>query len=626
MHHHKTHHHKIDLPSPLLKALFMTTKLFLFILFCATSIHAQTIQPHQINAEMQKARAFENQNDLANAQRIYKNLYAQYPARGDIVTRLEQVYTRTGQHALSVALLQQHLKQSPNDITTQLKLGDALFALGKQDEAFVAWETLLTNANSPNPFILVANRYLKNSIYDRATVVYRQARITLNMPELFAKDLAELAARQAHYAEAVREYIIFIRQKPQYRHIIETQFRDMAINGDQQTQILDILITELHQTPDNRNILGLLIEYALPAGFSAKALHIVQNTPNLPANSWTYLSRIARYALDENNFETATHAYQSLYDTVNRPDVRARALIGLAHTHQRAQNIEKARKHYQAVIDQFAARPEADEARFQIGIFERDIDHNLTQAQQTFQTLINTNRKNEWRYRALFELAEGHLQSNAYEKAEKTWTQILVERQSGPDAAQARYDMAQLHFYTGDFLTAKVLLNLILTKDLGQNVANDAIMQLALIEEGEQKDSEQLKQYAHATLLYRQQKLEDAHAAFEQFLKQHPHTFLTDRIFYVQAELLEHQKQYTQAIQQYRKLTTTLKESPLCPAAQMAMAQIYDDHLAQYYDAKRAYEVLLVDYPLSFEADLARERLRTLQQKIQDIETPKETG
>lgn len=604
----------------------MIKKLCLLILLCATPIGAQTIQPHQINAEMQKARAFENQNDLANAQRIYKNLYAQYPTRGDIVMRLEHIYTRTGQHDQSVAILKQHLKKSPNDITTLLKLGDALFVMGKKDEAFAAWEKSLHTANSPNPFILVAERYLRNSIYDRATAIYHQARKTLNMPELFAKELAELAERQAHYAEAVRQYLIFVRQKPQYRHVIETHFREMATNGDQQAQILDILATEVQNTPNNRNTLGLLIEYALPAGFAAKALHIVKNTPNLPANSWTYLSRIARYALDENNFETATQAYQTLYDTVNRPDVRARALIGLAHTQQRAQNIEQARTHYQAVIDQFAARPEADEAQFQMGIFERDTDHNLKRAQKTFQELIHTNRKNDWRYRAFFELAEGHLQNNAFEVAEKSWTQILAERKTGPDAAQARYDLAQLHFYTGDFLTAKVLLNLILTKDLGQNVANDAIMKLALIEEGEQKNSEQLKQYAHAELLQRQQKLEDAYTACEKFLTQHPNTFLTDRTMYLQAELLEQQKQYTRAIQHYRKLTSTLKESPLCPAAQMAMAQIYDHHLAQYYEAKRAYEVLLVDYPLSFEADMARERLRIIQQKIQDIETPKETG
>ena len=58
----------------------------------------------------------------------------------------------------------------------------------------------------------------------------------------------------------------------------------------------------------------------------------------------------------------------------------------------------------------------------------------------------------------------------------------------------------------------------------------------------------------------------------------------------------------------------------------MALANIYDTHLKQYYEAQTAYETLLINYPLSLEADLARERLRTLQRKIQDLKNPKEAG
>jgi len=589
-------------------------------------VGAQTIQPHQINAELQKARIFETQNDLTNAQRIYSNLYAQYPTRGDIVTRLENIYTRTGQHDKAIPLLSHQLKQSPNDILTLLKLGDARFALGEREKAFLEWEKILPHATTPNAFALVANRYLKNSIYDHATAVYHHARRTLNQPDLFAKELAELAERQAHYAEAVREYLIFVRQQPQYRTMIEARLRDMAQNGEQHAEIFTLLAAEVANTPGNRNNLGLLIEYALPAGFSAQVLRIVQNTPNLPANRWTYLSRIAQYALDENNFETATQAYQTLYDHVDRPDVRVRALIGLAHTHQQAQKIELARQYYQTVIDSFATRPEADEARFRTGLFQRDIDHDLKHAQRTFQDLIDTQHKNEWRYRGFFELAESYLQTDQFEKAEKAWTTILAERKVGPEAAQARFNMAELHYYTGDFNAAKILLNLVLAKDLGQNVANDAILKLALIEEGEQKDPEQLQQYAQAERMRRQQKWKDAHLAFEKLQKQHPQTFLADRILFQQAELLEQLKRYTEAIQQHRKLVLTLNKSPLRPASQMAVAQIYETRLGQYHEAKRAYEILLVDFPLSFEADLARERLRIIQQKIQSIETPKETG
>lgn len=601
--------------------------IFIFlILFYTTNAGAQAVHPQQINTELQRARTFENQNDLASALRIYQNLYAQYPARGDIVMRLETIYMRTGQPDKAVAILRDHLKRAPHDIVTQLKLGQALFALGEHENAFKAWAKLLENANSPNTYMMVAQQYLSHSLYDRAMAVYTQARQSLNQPDLFAKELAELAERQTRYADAVREYLIFVRQKPQYRTLVEARLRDMAYNGDQHNRIFDILTQEVQNTPEDPNNLSLLIEFALPAGFSAQALQLIQNTPNLSPNSWTYLSRIARYALDENNFDTAKKAFQTLYDRVERPDVRVRALIGLAQTQQRAQHTQLARQYYQAVIDQYPRRPETDEARFALGIYQRDTDNELQRAQQTFQDIVENNRKNEWRYRAFFELAEGHLQSEDFSNAESTWAQILSERKIGPEAAQARFCLAELHYYKGDFDTAKALLNLILVKDLQQDVANDAISKLALIEEGLQKNAEQLHKFAQAELARRQKKSDAAFTALTTLLDQYPKTFLADRILYQQAELLEAQKQYTQAIQQYRKLVLTQKESPLCPVSQMALANIYETYLGQFHEAKSAYETLLIDYPLSFEADLARERLRTIQQKIQAIESQKETG
>jgi tetratricopeptide (TPR) repeat protein len=598
-------------------------KLLIAFLCLFTSLGAQTIPVNQLQAEIQKGLSFEARNDLDQALHIYQKIYAQYPSRGDIAMRIESIYSRIGQYDKAVALLTQHLKQSPNDITIHLKLGDALFALGKKPEAFAQWNGLLKNATSPNIFAIVADRYRKNSIYDQAEAIYRQSRTALNMPELFAQELAELAERQAHYATAVREYIIFIRQKPQYRTMIEARLRDMAQNDEQRPEIFGLLSNEVLKEPNNHNNLSLLMEYALPAGFSAQILPILQNTAHLPANSWTYLPRIARYALEEKKFEIAAQAYQTLYNRIEQPDVRARALLGLAQTKQTAQDIGQARQYYQAVVDQFPSRPEADEARFRLGIFQRDTDQNLKDAQQTFIELINTNRQNEWRYHAFFELADGYLQTDQFENAAKTWTTILSERKIGPEAARARYAIAELHYYTGDFDAAKVMLNLILVKDLEQNVANDAIMKLALIEESEQKDIDHLRQYAQAECLHRQQKLKEAQTTLEKLIQQYPKTFLADRILYRQAELLEQQKQYTQAIQQYRKLVLTQKDSPLCPASQMALAQIYEIRLSQYHEAKSAYETLLVTYPLSFEADLARDRLRILQQKIQ---TPKETG
>ena len=114
--------------------------------------------------------------------------------------------------------------------------------------------------------------------------------------------------------------------------------------------------------------------------------------------------------------------------------------------------------------------------------------------------------------------------------------------------------------------------------------------------------------------------------AFETLHRAHPQSFLADRLLDHQAKIYTDQKRYPQALQTYRKLIATQPHSPLSPAAHIAQGAIYDKYLGQYYDAQKIYETLLVNYPTSLEADIARERLRNLRQKIQALEKTKEAG
>ncbi|MDA0711137.1 MAG: tetratricopeptide repeat protein [bacterium] len=595
-----------------------------FILLVSPAI-AQPIEPQQIPAQIQEARVFESQNDLQNAVRICQNLYTQYPNRQDIASYLEHLYSRTGQHLMTIDLLRRTLERSPSDLPGRLRLADALYAAGKRDTAFMEWDRILQNTRTPNVFGMVADKYIQNNLFERATATYDQARRALGSPDLFSRERAELSERQTHYTEAVRDYLLYVRQKPQYRSLIEARLRDMAQNGDQQSEIVDLLAAAVG-TPPKSDAMGLLVAYGLPAGYAARVLEIVKEAPGQDASQLAYFSRIAQYAHDAKDFETAAAAYHTLFDRVPRPDVRAGALMGLARASEGLGQFDQARQHYQAVLSQFAARPEADEARFHLGRFQRDLDHDPERARQTFLELIASNRRSTWRIRACFELAEGYLLADQFDEAEKVWSRVLAEMNTGAEAAQARFQIAEGAYYRGDFEKAKILLVSILARDLAQNVANDAITRLALIEEGERTSPEQLLAFAQAERMRRQMKPKAANSAFEDMQKQFPQSFLTDRILYQRAELLEELKAYTEAIQHYRKLIATQGDSPLCPASQMAMARIYELRLRQYHDAQSAYELLLVTYPMSLEADIAREKLRAMQQKIRNIEAKKETG
>ena len=598
--------------------VYSSIRLFALLLLCAGIATAST---EQINAAIQRAIALEAKKDFTSAIYIYRGLYIQHPHRADLLMRLESALSRAGRHDEVAVLFRQRLSSVPNDNNARLRLGIALFELGQIDSAAASWEPLLQKATNTHPFAIIADRYRKRNLDKRAEQTYRRARTALKTRTLFARELAELAERRAHYPDAVREYLIWIRQNPQYRAHVEARLRDMAQNGDQHAEVFDLL-----SSPKDQTDLSLLIEYALPAGFVAQTLDLLLS-PNAPTdNNWNYLFRIAHYALDNENPTTAIAAYRTICDRADRSDHLARAQLGLGKAYQLANRPAEAQNHYSDLIARHPNRAEADEARFLVGIILRDHHNDAGGAQQAFQNLIQTHRRSTWRYKALFALAEGHLQADNTDKTRLIYHQIIAERATASEATEARFRLAELHFLSGQIDQAQTLLDAVLKTDVNRDIINDTIALSALLQEGQRADATLLSAYASACLKLRQKDQNGALHAFETLHRAHPQSFLADRLLDHQAKIYTDQKRYPQALQTYRKLIATQPHSPLSPAAYIAQGAIYDKYLGQYYDAQKIYETLLVNYPTSLEADIARERLRSLRQKIQTLEKTKEAG
>mgnify|MGYP001236729867 CR=1 FL=1 len=271
-------------------------------------------------------------------------------------------------------------------------------------------------------------------------------------------------------------------------------------------------------------------------------------------------------------------------------------------------------------------RTEADEARYRLGWLLQDAYRDPDDALHTFQALVKTDRRTPWRYRALFDIAEVMLRADRFAEAEAAYTLVVRERRGHQEAEVARFRIAESHFLAGNFDGAQDLLDGLLSGSATRDALNDALALSILIQDG-QADPEALNAYAAALKLKRRQKPKAALRAFQDLTDRHSESTLLDRTLARKIELLESLERYPEAIGTCRRLIADLPWSPLCPWAQMALGRIYNNRLGQVYDAAKAYETLLIDYPKSLEADGARDRLRALQNKIEELDArQKETG
>jgi len=589
----------------------------LFVLLWSPPLSAA---PLKVPVTLNRASALEAADKLDEAISLYRILHSQNPGRNDILLRLESLLSRTGLHEESVALLQSRLKFSPNDINFRLRLGDAYYALNRQDMAFDSWNRILESATSAGSYAIVADRYRRRNLDQEAASIFKRGRKDLDEPFLFALELAELAEGQTHYFQAVQEYLLLLQDKPQYRSITETRLREFAREGIQQDEIFSLLAGELKKRPDDFHI-RLLVEFSLPAGLAAQLLVELEADP---ADDTAHLLRIGDYTRDQKSYATSIRAYQTLIDRSSNPMVIPKAMLGRAQAMEGLQQSSAAREGYRSIISTYPRLVESDESYFRLGLLLRDADANPEAAQRTFGSLIKTGRRTPWRYKALFEFAEGLFQADGLDDALLAYSQIIQERKGHQDERFARYRSAELRFLSGQIDTARTLLDQLLAGSVTHTIINDAIDLSVFIQQ--EKNLDLLRSFASAQKQKRLGNHRVALAAFRALSNPAQNSSLVDRILFAQVELQESLGQFTKAIQACRLLIATLDWSPLCPRAQLTIARIYGDRLGQYLEAKKAYEDLLIEYPESIETDRAREHLRNLQDRYPDLEAKPQTG
>ncbi len=576
-----------------------------------------------LNQTLKRARDLESAGRLKASLDLYRMLYQKHPGRVDILYRLEGLLSKTGQRQEAITLLSRHLSRNPQNITAHFRLGDALFEEGKQEAAFQHWDRVLEGARHEGPFALAADRYGRHNLHQKALEIYLLGRKTLNNPRLFPREIAELYERLARYPDAISEYLIFLDQKPQYLALVESRLRGIAREGDKTEQVYARLESEVAGDPGENKRLRLFTEFAIGSGRVGPALKVLLDQRIQTPSQKSRLFRIASFALESGEYEVSREAYRAILSSPKKSNLTPRALLGMARAHQGLGENDQSRYLYVDLAERYPGRAEVDEARFHLATLQLGAYQDTDAAIATLEALLDSKRKSVWRYKALFHLAQIRIRQDQMHLAKTAFLQVIEEQTGHENADQAKFELAESHFYTHRFDSAAVLLDAILEGTPSGYALNDAMDLSLLLEKGNKEGEEVLLHFADASRLMRQTRTQDALATLEAFLKKHPGSALKDRALAARIELLEKMERYTETIQACRRFSLDLPESPLCAWSLMTLGRIHQERLGQYHDALRTFETLLFKYPGSLEADLARDRVRILQKRIEQI---KETG
>ena len=215
--------------------------------------------------------------------------------------------------------------------------------------------------------------------------------------------------------------------------------------------------------------------------------------------------------------------------------------------------------------------------------------------------------------RAAYDLGRIALLRGDLDAARLAFSRLEEELRLGELAEQARFELALLHFYRGEFEAALTLAKA-LNENTSTDIANDAIELKVLIAENRGPDSlsAPLGRYARAKLLLRQQRPQAALDTLDVLLDQSGAHALADDARFLRADALRRSRQTETALQAFQEFPLIHPQSYLADQSLFLAAEIQEEELSDADGAITTYTQLLTDYPGSLFAQEARARIRRL--------------
>ena len=198
-------------------------------------------------------------------------------------------------------------------------------------------------------------------------------------------------------------------------------------------------------------------------------------------------------------------------------------------------------------------------------------------------------------------------------EASLRYSQVEKAFKFEPIGQEAKYRNAKIAFYIGDFKWSQVQLY-ILKGATTKLISNDAMYLSLLITDNLALDSnpDPLMKFAHADLMYFQNRFDSAIIDLDTIDKNWPEHALEDDVLYKRYQIAMKQQKWTEAATHLAKIISTYPDDILGDDATFYLAELYENKLKDKEKSMQLYQDVFIKYPGSMFAVDARKKYRQL--------------
>lgn len=540
---------------------------------------------------------------------IYKNLFNAY------------LQTKDYDNALKLTKLGQ--KKSKYALIYQIDEGHILQLDQKDKKAKEQFDDVLKNIPTNEYYVnIIANSFSKYQLLDCALNTYKKGQQNLKNRSLFIEEVAKLYLEKQEYSEAFQQYLLYLDFFPNKLEYIDGEFNRICDTEEKKKTLKSILFRSVQKNPNKLFYIELLVSNLIHLQEYNEAFIQVNALDKKSNAGGRYLMRFSEELIQIENYEYASKAldeikktgnnYYSFLATKKSLEVKLNLLeskypIDLNLVNNLIKEFEQfLNKHGYTIKTYEVAKNMAYLSAFYL--------EDYTNAINIINNVLNTssidrNSKGE------IKLLKGDIELLSGKKwdAQLTYWQVDKDFKEGVLAHKAKYKVALLSYYAGDFKWCQNQLNA-LKGSTTKLISNDAIYLSTFITENYEKDSAYIpvKLYAEAELLIYQKQYSKALLKYDTMIDINSEHILMDDIQMKKAEIALAQNDESTAIKHLQTIIDKHNNDLLLDDAIFKLAEIYYQYEEHQDKAKELYNLIFNNHKDSIYVTESRKKFRML--------------
>jgi len=575
---------------------------------CPMSANAQVVDSTLV-ARFQLAESFIRAAQFQRAIGVLEDLVGRSPGTHVFYDRLRSAYESVKRFDDAIALVESRITDKTVSTLYVAEKARLLYLKGEEDLAEEAWQLAIeTNPTTPGVYLLVYRSTMQVRMFELAIVFLEQGRQRLHDASLFQTDLAYLYGLTSQHDKAMQEYLLLVKNADEQLNFVRARLNQFISDDG----VLETSIAETENavaaSPLVRSYRELLAWLYIEAGRFREAYTVNRAIDQLENEQGRVLFEFAQVAAEAGAYDVASEAYKDILERFQNDPITPEALRGLAFTHERWAESEGVRvftesgasipgtryhvalESYLHFLQEYSNHSYFPDVLRRVGRLQQDVFFNYVEAERILMEVILRFPQHRAADDAAFDIAKLMLVKDDLVNAEVQFSRLVSRLRTGEMADLARYELAMLHFYKGEFQ-----LKLLLMENRGPDSLDTP-----------------LTRFAEALLLKRQRRSDEALASTELLLDQIGEHALSDDLRFERANLLRFHGQTSESLQAYLEIPLIHPESLLLDRCLFEAADIQTTELADPAAAIDTYSRLLREYPGSLLVPESRARIRRL--------------